>query len=91
MLVTLFGIVMDVSPEQYWKAWFPMVVTLFGIVTDVSPEQLAKAWFPMLVTLFGIEQVVSFPRYLTRALSFIQKPDSVLTSQTVNPEGVILL
>ena len=68
-----------------------MLVTLFGIVMDVSPEQPEKTQSPMLVTLFGIEQVVSFPRYLTRALSFIQKPDSVLTSQTVNPEGVILL
>ncbi len=40
MLVTLSGIVTDVSPEQPEKAWDSMLVTLSGIVIDVSPEQL---------------------------------------------------
>jgi len=39
MLVTLFGIETDVSPEQPENAELPMLVTLFGIETDVSPEQ----------------------------------------------------
>ena len=39
MLVTLFGIVIDVNPEQPRNAWLPMLVTLSGIVIDVSPEQ----------------------------------------------------
>ena len=39
MLVTLFGIVTDVSPEQPENAEFPMLVTPFGIEIDVSPEQ----------------------------------------------------
>ena len=68
-----------------------MLVTLLGIVMDVSPKQPEKAPYPMLVTLLGIVIVVSFPLYFTRALSLIQIPDSVITSQTVKPERVILL
>jgi len=34
MLVTLLGILIEVRPEQYWKAYSPMLVTPLGIVTD---------------------------------------------------------
>ena len=54
MLVTLFGIVIEVRLRQLWKTPSPMLVTLFGIVTDVRPVQPSKAFSPMLVTLFGI-------------------------------------
>ena len=54
MLVTLLGIVIDVSLLQLEKASFPMLVTLLGIVIEVRPEQLRKARSPMLVTLLGI-------------------------------------
>ena len=37
MLVTEFGIVTDVKPEQPEKALLPMLVTEFGIVTDIKP------------------------------------------------------
>jgi hypothetical protein len=37
MLVTLFGTVTEVKPEQYWKARNPMLVTLLGISTEVKP------------------------------------------------------
>ena len=40
MLVTLFPMVMLVSPVQLLKALSLMLVTLFGIVTLVSPLQL---------------------------------------------------
>ncbi len=40
MLVTLLGMVMDVRPLQYWKAYSPMLVTLLGMVMDVRPVQL---------------------------------------------------
>ncbi len=40
MLVTLSGIVNDVSPEQPENDSSPMLVTLSGIVIDVSLEQL---------------------------------------------------
>ena len=40
MLVTEFGIVTLVSPEQPENALQPMVVTELGIVTLVRPEQL---------------------------------------------------
>ena len=40
MLVTLDGIVTDISPSQRENAKSPMLVTLDGIVTDVSPLHL---------------------------------------------------
>jgi hypothetical protein len=39
MLVTLFGIVIEVKEEQPEKANFPILVTLLGIVTEVKDEQ----------------------------------------------------
>ena len=39
MLVTRYGIMIDVNPEQPENAELPMLVTLSGIVIDVSPEQ----------------------------------------------------
>ena len=39
MLVTLFGMVTEVSAEQDSNALFPILVTLFGMVTEVSAEQ----------------------------------------------------
>ena len=39
MLVTLSGIVIDVSPEQPQNAEFPMLITLFPITAFVNPEQ----------------------------------------------------
>ena len=54
MLVTLDGIVTDVSPLQPENARSPMFVTLDGIVTDVNPLQSENATSntssPMLVT-----------------------------------------
>ena len=38
MLVTEFGIVTDVIPEQSEKVASPMLVTEIGMVTDVKPE-----------------------------------------------------
>ena len=43
MLVTLFGMVIEVSPEQFLNAKFPILVTLFPMVTEVSPEQSENA------------------------------------------------
>ena len=39
MLVTLSGMVMEVKPVQYEKAYSPMLVTLSGMVTEVKPLQ----------------------------------------------------
>ena len=52
MLVTLFGMVMLVSPLQPEKAESPMLVTLSGISMFVSLLQFANAEGPMLVS-FG--------------------------------------
>ncbi len=54
ILVTLFGIVIDVRLEQPAKAPIPIIETLLGIVIDVSPEQPAKTSPPMYVTLLGM-------------------------------------
>jgi len=40
MLVTLFGMVMEVRLEQPPNAPFPMLVTLFGMVMEVRLEQI---------------------------------------------------
>ena len=40
MLVTLFGIVIEVNPVQRENALYPMLVTLFGIVIEVKPLHL---------------------------------------------------
>ena len=39
MLVTLFGMVIEVSEVHFWKAQSPMLVTLFGMVIEVSEVQ----------------------------------------------------
>ncbi len=39
MLVTLSGMVIEVSPLQSEKALSPMLVTLSGMVIEVSPLQ----------------------------------------------------
>ena len=36
MLVTLSGIVIEVKPRQYEKAYLPMLVTLLGMVIEVK-------------------------------------------------------
>ena len=59
MLVTLSGIVIDVSPEQPENAEKPMLVTPSGIVIEVRPEQPENAYSPMIVTLSGIVKTPS--------------------------------
>ena len=54
MLVTSFGIVIDVRPEQQLNADCPMFVMLFGIEINVNPEQPLNAESPMLDTPSGI-------------------------------------
>ena len=58
MLVTLFGIVTDVSELQAKKAFVSMLVTLFGMVTDVKP-QYSNALSPMLIIPLGMVTDVS--------------------------------
>ena len=52
--VTLSGMVTDVKPLQFWKAYEPIDVTLSGMVTDVKPLQTANAPLPIDVTLSGM-------------------------------------
>ena len=55
ILVTEFGMVIDVKPLHLAKAPSPILVTEFGIVTDVKPLHLAKAP-PIISDIFsGIE------------------------------------
>ena len=44
----------DIKPEQYSKAFSPIVVTLLGMFIDIKPEQYSKADSPMIVTLLGM-------------------------------------
>ena len=50
ILVTLFGILMPVRPEQFRKAAFPILTTEEGRVTFPTLERPVKAAFPMDVT-----------------------------------------
>ena len=54
MLVTLFGIVIEVKPSHPLKAEVPMLVTLFGIVIVVKPSHPLKAPQPIFEMVLGI-------------------------------------
>ena len=58
MLVTLFGIVMDVRPVQPEKAASPILVTLSEIVIDLRLGWLGNALLPMEVNPSGKEILV---------------------------------
>ena len=62
MLVTKFGIVIDVNDVQPWKAFVPMSTSVEdgANVTDAKEVQLSNAYSPMLVTEFGIVIDVKF-------------------------------
>ena len=49
MLVTLFGMVIEVKPLQPEKALLPMLVTLLGMVMEVKPLQPQKALLSMKI------------------------------------------
>ena len=54
MLVTLWGIDIEVRPLQLLNAYLPMLVTLSGIVIVVKLAQSSNASCPMAVTVDGI-------------------------------------
>ena len=54
MLVTLLGIVIEVSPLQPKNALSPILVTLLGIAMVDNEEQPQKAAVPIVVTLLGM-------------------------------------
>ena len=89
MEVTLFGIVIEVSPEQPVKASLPMEVTLFGIVIEVRPVQPVNAKSPIAVTPSGMfmekHSVLSFMLYSNRILLKMTKS---LPSQRLFHHGV---
>ena len=65
MLVTLFGIVMLVSPVQPENAELPMLVTLPGIVMLVRKAQFLNCETPILVVPSGtIYEVSHFAIYV---------------------------
>ena len=84
MLVTLEGIVTDVSPLQPKNVQSSMLVTLDGIVTDVSPLQSQNASLPTLVTLDGIVTDVN-PLHSENA----QSP-MLVTGQPPSVEGIVM-
>ena len=52
MLVTEFGIVIDVKPLHLSKAPSPILVIEFGIVIEAKSLHSNKADFPILVTVY---------------------------------------
>ena len=71
MLVTLFGIVMLLIPEQPLNAPPPMLVTLLGIVMFSRFVQSINVVTPMLVTPFGIVTLVMFSLYPNARLPIV--------------------
>ena len=84
MLVTLFGIVIEVKALQKANAPLPMLVTPLGIVTEVKALQLENASFPILVTLLGIviEVKVRLIRDLRKSSRHSAAPSSVAISSS---------
>ena len=54
ILVTEFGMIIEVRPEQELKAYCPMEVTVFGMSIEVRLEQPENVEYSMEVTEFGI-------------------------------------
>ena len=52
--VTLFGMLIDVNPLQFWKAPFFIDVTLLGMLTDARLLHLSKVLRPIKGTLLGM-------------------------------------
>jgi hypothetical protein len=58
MVMTLFGITIDVMDSQLSKALFPLVVTLFGrVTTHVRDSHLSKALLAMVMMLSGLTSI----------------------------------
>ena len=96
MLVTLDGIVTDVSPLHTENAKDPMLVTEDGIVTDVSPLQPENAQFPMLVTLSGIVIDISASRPSKAPSAISRTPEGNTTDGgqvplTVNTQSSLMI
>ena len=64
IVVTLSGIITEVSLLQPLNAYCGMVVILLLRVRDVIAEQYSKAYCPILVTLLGISTLVTFLQLL---------------------------
>ena len=78
MLVTLFGIVIEVKPVQPENALPPMLVTLLGIVTEVKAVQSENVQSPMLVTPLGIVTEVK-----------AVQPEKAQSPMLVTPLGIV--
>ena len=78
MLLTLFGIVMVVSPLQPSNAYPLILVTPFGMVTVVRPVQLLNARSPILVTLFGISIEIRLLQFINVPYAIPNVPSSIV-------------
>ena len=81
ILVTEFGIVIDVRPVQPPKAEEPILVTEFGIVMDVRLVQPPKAPSPTLVTLYTTSSTVIVSGIVTSS----KYPKPYVTSTALPP------
>ena len=71
ILVTLSGIVTEVSELQPQKASFPMLSTLSGMVTEVSEVHCEKASSPIPITGRSrtVEGIVAMVRFGSASVS----------------------
>ena len=89
MVVTLFGIVMDVSPLQPWKAYAPMVVTLLGMVVFLHPVIRVLFSVLMMALQLSRESKISLPAS-TVMLSNALQPAKTLYPILVTLLGIVI-
>ena len=76
IVVTLFGIVIDVRPLHLLKAHSPIKVTLLGMVTADRPVQRSKALLAIEMTLLGMVTEV-IPVHPSKAFIAIEVTEKV--------------
>lgn len=76
MVVTLSGIVIEVSFVEFWNEIIPIDVTLFGMVTPVSSGQALNALLMIDVTSYVLPSYVTCDGITISPLYFSPPPNS---------------
>jgi hypothetical protein len=69
ILVTVFGMVIEVRPVMSAKAYCPILVTVFGIVMEVMPVMFRNALLPIPVIPVFKVRLVTFVMFIKAATS----------------------
>ncbi|HWR56714.1 MAG TPA: hypothetical protein VN462_09400 [Negativicutes bacterium] len=89
ILVTFWGIVIEVSASQFKKALPPILVTLSGILTDMRAGKLVKALSPMPVTPSGNTTDVTPILEARNTPVFVFPPPTLTTGYPSSADGTV--